>query len=103
MKRCWWLLVAVFAAGAAGADEVSAPREEIDTARLAAMEASAAASDEALFPHLAILQPNIGFWPKVFSEYSEFQSVVHTADYPDRIFTVLDFREPAAVMVEVRA
>lgn len=99
MKRCRWLLgVAMIATGVARADEVSAPKGEVDIARLAAMETSAAPADEALFPHLPILKPNIGFWTRVFSRYSEYQSVVHTADYPDRVFTVLDFRAQAATM-----
>jgi membrane-bound lytic murein transglycosylase D len=100
MKRGGWLLWAVLAVSSAvtsaGADEVSPPPPEADDATLAAIEASA--SDEALFPHLPILKPNIGFWTKVFGEYSEFQSVIHTADHPDRAFAVLDFRQEAAIM-----
>jgi membrane-bound lytic murein transglycosylase D len=89
-------LVAV-AGGVARADEIHKPREEVNVARLAAIEAAAMEADEQLFPHLPILKPNIGFWTRVFSEYSEYQSVVHTADYPDRIYTVLDFRDEAAL------
>jgi len=98
MKRYGWLLgVVLGAAGVARADEISAPKAEVNEARLAAMEASAIEADEQLFPHLPILKPNIDFWTKVFAQYSEYQSVVHSADYPDRAFTVLDFRDEAAV------
>ena len=103
MKRYWWLLGVAMAAGAACADEVSAPPAET-----AAMEmtpessdpsapAAAVPSDDALFPHLAVIEPNYQFWTKVFSQYSEYQSVIHSAEYPDRVFEVLDFRDQAAI------
>jgi membrane-bound lytic murein transglycosylase D len=56
------------------------------------------AADDALFPRYPILKPNVAFWTKVFSEYSENQAVVHFMDYPDKIFEVLDMREAAAQM-----
>lgn len=54
--------------------------------------------DEARFPHLPLLKPNVEFWTQVFGEWSEHQSVIHPADYPDRVLTVLDFRDEAAVL-----
>ena len=54
------------------------------------------ASDEALFPHLPILKPNVAFWTRIFAEISEYQSVVHSADYPDKILAIADFREEAS-------
>lgn len=55
-----------------------------------------APNDEALFPRPATLQPRIEFWSRVFSEYSEYQSVIHFQDAPQKIYTVLDFRGDAA-------
>ena len=53
-------------------------------------------ADAALFPRPALLQPRIDFWSRVFSEYSEYQSVIHLQDAPQKIYTVLDFRGDAA-------
>lgn len=57
-------------------------------------------TEDRLFPRYAILQPNVRFWTRVFSEYSENQSVIHSMDYPDKVYEVLDFRPQAAVMDE---
>ncbi|MGQ0618309.1 MAG: LysM peptidoglycan-binding domain-containing protein [Panacagrimonas sp.] len=57
-------------------------------------------SDDPLFPRYPILEPNVRFWTRVFSEYSENQSVVHSMDYPDKVYEVLDFRSQATVMDE---
>lgn len=55
-------------------------------------------SDDALFPRYAILKPNVTFWTKVFSEYSENQSIVHFMGYPNKIVEILDLRAAAAQM-----
>ena len=48
------------------------------------------------FPRPAVLQPNVDFWTQVFTEYSEFQSVIHSQDQAHKVYTVLDFRDDAA-------
>jgi len=58
----------------------------------------AAPADDPLFPHLAILKPAVEFWTKVFSEYSENQSVVHSIDDVRKIYVVLDFTDQAQVL-----
>ncbi|HSW15368.1 MAG TPA: transglycosylase SLT domain-containing protein, partial [Solimonas sp.] len=69
-----------------------------------AAAAPAAASTQApgdsslLFPRYASLQPRIAFWTKVFGHYSELQSVVHSSEFPDKVYTVLDFRGNAVTM-----
>lgn len=59
---------------------------------------AAAAVEQTPFPRYESLQPQIAFWTRVFGEYSEHQSVVHSAEYPHKIFTVLDFRDEALRM-----
>jgi membrane-bound lytic murein transglycosylase D len=56
---------------------------------------AAPAKSDALFPRYAKLNPSVQFWTKVFGQYSELQSVVHSAAHPERIFEVLDFRAEA--------
>ena len=46
-----------------------------------------------IFPRPEILEPNVAFWTDMFSRYSEFQSVIHFEDAPEKIYTVLDFRD----------
>ncbi|MDR3419046.1 MAG: LysM peptidoglycan-binding domain-containing protein, partial [Nevskia sp.] len=68
------------------------------TARAAELAAQAAvlpAHDDPNFPHLAILKPQVDFWTKVFAEYSENQSVVHSIDDVRKVYTVLDFSQDA--------
>jgi membrane-bound lytic murein transglycosylase D len=48
------------------------------------------------FPRPAMLEPAVAFWTRVFTEYSEFQSVIHSQDRVDRVYEVLDFRGEAA-------
>lgn len=55
-------------------------------------------AEDVLFPRYAILKPNVEFWTKVFSEYSEYQSVVHHMDHLGIVFRVLDYRGQAAHM-----
>jgi membrane-bound lytic murein transglycosylase D len=50
------------------------------------------------FPRYASLKPAVAFWTRVFSEYSEEQSVIHSTEYPHKVFTVLDFRGDATRM-----
>lgn len=50
------------------------------------------------FPRYDQLKPAVTFWTRVFSQYSELQSVVHSSLYPNKIFTVLDFRGDAATL-----
>jgi len=60
---------------------------------------AAATPDTSLqFPRYAALQPRVAFWTKVFGQYSELQSVVHSAEYPEKVYAVLDFRGDAVTM-----
>jgi membrane-bound lytic murein transglycosylase D len=54
--------------------------------------------DERLFPRYEVLKPNVSFWTQVFSQWSENQSVVHSTQYPNKVFEVLDFRDEALEM-----
>lgn len=54
--------------------------------------------DAPLFPRYESLQPRVAFWTKVFGEYSELQSAVHSAEYPHKVYAVLDFRGDAVTM-----
>ena len=49
--------------------------------------------DTTVFPRPAILAPNVAFWTEAFSYYSEYQSVIHSQDRPEKIYAVLDFRD----------
>nr|WP_240954162.1 LysM peptidoglycan-binding domain-containing protein [Solimonas marina] len=44
------------------------------------------------FPRYQALTPSVKFWTKIFAQYSEKQSIVHSSVYPNKIFKVLDFR-----------
>ncbi len=55
-------------------------------------------ADDPNFPHLAILKPQVDFWTRVFSEYSENTSVVHSIDDLRKIYVVLDFSQQAEVL-----
>ncbi len=48
--------------------------------------------DTTVFPRPAMLAPNVAFWTEAFSHYSEYQSVIHSEDRPEKIYAVLDFR-----------
>lgn len=50
------------------------------------------------FTRYASLQPRVEFWTRIFGQYSELQSVVHSAEYTDKVYTVLDFRGDAVTM-----
>lgn len=55
-------------------------------------------ADERLFPRYDVLAPNVAFWTKVFGQWSENQSAVHSTVYPNKVFEVLDFRQEALTM-----
>src|SRR3546814_12976510 len=59
------------------------------------MPTLAASVPDSNFPRYDQLKPAVSFWTRVFSQYSELQSVVHSSQYPNKIFTVLDFRGDA--------
>jgi membrane-bound lytic murein transglycosylase D len=82
-----------FASAAAAPLAVSAFNAEPNGAIAPAAEAVAAATESFAFPRPAILEPAIGFWTDVFSQYSEYQSVIHSQDDAATIYTVLDFRD----------
>lgn len=101
LARGWWCCLALLPLS------VSAHRDGLELPGLA--ESSAVAvpvwssrldgvQDEHLFPRYAILEPNVRFWTRVFGEYSEHQSVIHSVDHLDLVFRVLDFRGQAAYM-----
>ncbi|WP_157572399.1 LysM peptidoglycan-binding domain-containing protein [Nevskia soli] len=64
-------------------------------APLVAAVQAAVPQDDPSFPHLPILRPQVEFWTKVFSEYSENQSVVHSIDDVRKVYVVLDFTQQA--------
>lgn len=57
---------------------------------LPSQHAFAAPSD---FPRPAALEPQVQFWTKIFTKYSEHQAVVHDDLLVGKIHKVLDFRE----------
>jgi len=57
--------------------------------------AIARSSAQAVLPRYDALKPNVSFWTRVFSQYSELQSVVHSSVYPNKVFMVLDYRDEA--------
>jgi len=70
-----------------------------DAATTAAAPApQAGPQDDPNFPHLAILKPQVEFWTKVFSQYSENQSVVHSIDDVRKVYVVLDFSQQAETL-----
>src|SRR5262245_51590956 len=77
------------AAGSAGAspEHPAAITPALDVADL-----SAPVPDADDFPRPAILAPNIAFWIEAFSYYSEYQSVIHSEEAPEKVYAVLDFR-----------
>lgn len=58
----------------------------------------AASVPDGNFPRYDQLKPAVSFWTRVFSQYSELQSVVHSSLYPNKVYTVLDFRGDAATL-----
>ncbi len=58
--------------------------------------------DDPHFPHLPILRPQVEFWTRVFSEYSENQSIVHSIDDVRKVYQVLDFSTQAETLDAVQ-
>lgn len=61
----------------------------------AARESKTPALDSTMFPRYDSLKPKVAFWTKVFGQYSENQSAIHSMTYPNKVFEVLDFRADA--------
>ncbi len=78
---------------------IPAPQIEALPASVPPMPPADAKLDQ-LFPRYEILHPNIAFWTRVFGEYSELQSVVHSKAYPHKVLRVLDFRGASMQMSE---
>lgn len=71
----------------------SAASAATEPALPAATDAPAAPVTDPAFPRPAILAPNVLFWTDAFSRFSEYQSVIHSEVWPEKIYAVLDFRE----------
>lgn len=65
-----------------------------------ALAANAALAADGPFPRPASLQENVDFWKHVFATYSRHQIVIHDAERPGRLYSILDFRREAAVLSE---
>jgi membrane-bound lytic murein transglycosylase D len=74
----------------------AAAQQPLSTA--ASVAPSAASLDDPRFPRLPVLAPQVAFWTRVFAEYSEYQSVVHSTDDVRKIYTVLDFSPQATAL-----
>lgn len=74
---------------------VAAPISEVTTLERKAAQAE---PEEILFPRYAVLKPNVAFWTKIFGEYSENQSVIHSMDHLNIVFQVRDYRPEAAYL-----
>ncbi len=48
------------------------------------------------FPHYKVLEPNVAFWKKVYSEYSYKKSVIHDKSNPMLIYSVMEFDDSAS-------
>jgi len=81
---------------------VAALIEAADEAGAEAEANDRLAKERNLFHRPDVLKGNIKFWRKVFAEYSENQSVIHDLRKPDRIYTVLDFRDQATSLSRVQ-
>ena len=66
------------------------------------VQAAVQPQDDPSFPHLPILRPQVEFWTRVFSEYSENQSVVHSMDDLRKVYVVLDFTQQAQTLDAVQ-
>lgn len=70
-----------------------------ETARLPpTLKVDALDKEAVFFPRYTQLKPVVAFWTQVFGDYSENQSVIHSMEYPQKVFQVLDFRSDAARM-----
>ena len=68
----------------------------------ALVQAALQPQEDPNFPHLPILRPQVEFWTRVFSEYSENQSVVHSIDDLRKVYEVLDFSNQAQTLDAVQ-
>lgn len=91
----FWRLLFLMACGAAGLAQAASDAPADPAPALLAAPGTASP-----FPRPAVLEPAVAFWRKVFSEYSENQLVLHSIDYPQKVFTVLDYRDEAAAGVD---
>ncbi|MGH8442465.1 MAG: transglycosylase SLT domain-containing protein [Nevskiaceae bacterium] len=80
----------------AGAAQASPELPNAITPAIDAGDHSAPVPDADEFPRPAILAPNIAFWIEAFSYHSEYQSVIHSEDAPEKVYAVLDFRDDVA-------
>lgn len=77
---------------------VNAPDSSNSVRLPTTMKADALDKEAVFFPRYTQLKPAVAFWTQVFGEYSENQSVIHSMEYPQKVFQVLDFRSDAARM-----
>ncbi len=86
--------------------QAQTPAQPKTTPATAAIQATVQAAvqpqDDPSFPHLPILRPQVEFWTRVFSEYSENQSVVHSMDDLRKVYVVLDFTQQAQTLDAVQ-
>lgn len=75
--------------------ESPSPAADVPDAPAPRTTSTPAPVDEHLFPRYEVLKPNVAFWTKVFSQWSEHQSAVHSTQYPNKVFELLDFRSEA--------
>ena len=88
-------------AAAPSADALAFPAvtpDAVNSVRLPTTKVDVLSREEHYFPRYAQLKPAVGFWTHVFGEYSENQSVIHSMDYPQKVFKILDFRDAAERM-----
>lgn len=99
-RWCWALALLPVVAGA-NRDDPATMLTPAESAQVAASSWSSGldgVDDRHLFPRYDILEPNVRFWTRVFGEYSEHQSVIHSMEHLDLVFRVLDFRGQASYL-----
>lgn len=77
---------------------VEALIEAADAAGAEAEANDALAKERKLFDRPNVIKGNVRFWRRVFGEFSEHQSVIHDIRKPERIYTVLDFRDQVELL-----
>ena len=63
--------------------------------------APVAEKDSETFPRYKLLKPAVAFWTKVFRDYSEHQVILHSEDFPNKIYQVIDLRDEAQTLSPV--
>jgi membrane-bound lytic murein transglycosylase D len=89
------------AAAASNDDVIAFPQllpDPVNTLHLPTTKVDTLAKEARYFPRYAELKPAVTFWTRIFGQYSENQSVIHSMEYPQKVFKVLDFRDDAARM-----